>query len=214
MAEGDVPAEQLALAFAVGPCPLSAEARGGLGAVFRLPARARPSHLLKGGLAVSILPPEKGEEGERLMPPGPRLDGRAAAPVRLTCQAHGRLALVARAGAGRRGAPVASATVSTVSPAPPWEQRQRVRTVPQRLQGRNPLQASHSPARCAQTKLETGPSPARAELPTLDKDTIHAVMPGGARATISARIDHYNNRRLHSAIGYVTPRDKLRGLEI
>lgn len=80
--------------------------------------------------------------------------------------------------------------------------------------GRNPLQAGHSPARCAQTKLETGPSPARAELPTLDKDTIHAVTPGGARATISARIDHYNNRRLHSAIGYVTPRDKLRGLEI
>jgi putative transposase len=48
---------------------------------------------------------------------------------------------------------------------------------------------------------------------TLDKDTIRAVTPDGARATIAARIDHYNNHRLHSAIGYVTPRDKLLGLE-
>lgn len=39
--------------------------------------------------------------------------------------------------------------------------------------------------------------------------TIHAVTPDDAHATIAARIDHYNNRRLHSSIGYVTPRDKL-----
>jgi len=48
---------------------------------------------------------------------------------------------------------------------------------------------------------------------TLDKGTIHAVTPDGARATIAARIDHDNNRRLHSAIGYITPRDKLLGHE-
>jgi transposase InsO family protein len=48
---------------------------------------------------------------------------------------------------------------------------------------------------------------------TLDKGTIHAVTADGARATIAARIDHYNNHRLHSAIGYITPRDKLLGHE-
>ena len=48
---------------------------------------------------------------------------------------------------------------------------------------------------------------------TLDKGTIHAVTPDGARTTIAARIDHYNSRRLHSAIGYVTPHDKLLGRE-
>jgi putative transposase len=35
----------------------------------------------------------------------------------------------------------------------------------------------------------------------------------GARATIASRIDHYNNHRLHSAFGYITPRDKLLGNE-
>jgi len=48
---------------------------------------------------------------------------------------------------------------------------------------------------------------------TLDKGTIHAVTADGARATIAARIDHYNNHRLHSAIGYIAPRDKLLGHE-
>lgn len=48
---------------------------------------------------------------------------------------------------------------------------------------------------------------------TLDKETIHTVTPDGARTTIAARIEHYNNVRLHSAIGYVTPRDKLLGLD-
>lgn len=48
---------------------------------------------------------------------------------------------------------------------------------------------------------------------TLKEQEIHAVTPDGVRATIAARIDHYNNRRLHSTIGYVTPNDKLLGLE-
>jgi len=28
---------------------------------------------------------------------------------------------------------------------------------------------------------------------------------------VTAFVDHYNNRRLHSAIGYITPNDKLHG---
>ena len=48
---------------------------------------------------------------------------------------------------------------------------------------------------------------------TLDKDTIHALTPDGVRRIIAERIDHYCNTRLHSAIGYVTPRDKLLGLD-
>ena len=32
-----------------------------------------------------------------------------------------------------------------------------------------------------------------------------------ARSVVSDFVDHYNNERLHSAIGYVTPRDKLQG---
>lgn len=34
-----------------------------------------------------------------------------------------------------------------------------------------------------------------------------------ARRRISSYVDHYNNTRLHSALGYVTPADKLIGLE-
>lgn len=48
---------------------------------------------------------------------------------------------------------------------------------------------------------------------TLDKDTLPDTTPEGVRATIATRIEHYNSRRLHSAIGYVTPNDKLAGLE-
>jgi transposase InsO family protein len=32
-----------------------------------------------------------------------------------------------------------------------------------------------------------------------------------ARRIVADFVDHYNNKRLHSAIGYVTPRDKLEG---
>jgi len=28
---------------------------------------------------------------------------------------------------------------------------------------------------------------------------------------VAAFVDHYNTRRLHSAIGYITPKDKLQG---
>ena len=34
-----------------------------------------------------------------------------------------------------------------------------------------------------------------------------------ARSRISSYVAHYNNCRLHSAIGYVTPADKLAGLD-
>jgi putative transposase len=34
-----------------------------------------------------------------------------------------------------------------------------------------------------------------------------------ARRRISSYVDHYNNARLHSSLGYVTPADKLIGLE-
>ncbi len=32
-----------------------------------------------------------------------------------------------------------------------------------------------------------------------------------ARDLVTDFVDHYNNKRLHSAIGYVTPKDKLQG---
>jgi len=34
---------------------------------------------------------------------------------------------------------------------------------------------------------------------------------GGAKSVVSGYIDYYNNHRLHSAIGYISPRDKLLG---
>lgn len=34
-----------------------------------------------------------------------------------------------------------------------------------------------------------------------------------ARCKVAAYVDHYNRERLHSAIGYITPADKLAGLE-
>jgi len=34
-----------------------------------------------------------------------------------------------------------------------------------------------------------------------------------ARSKIAAYVDHYNNKRLHSAIGYIAPKDKLEGRE-
>jgi hypothetical protein len=39
----------------------------------------------------------------------------------------------------------------------------------------------------------------------------HAVDPGNARRIVGEFVEHYNTVRLHSAIGYVTPKDKLEG---
>jgi putative transposase len=36
---------------------------------------------------------------------------------------------------------------------------------------------------------------------------------GEARRLVSSYVTHYNTVRLHSAIGYITPADKLAGLE-
>src|SRR5262249_43495352 len=43
--------------------------------------------------------------------------------------------------------------------------------------------------------------------------TVAAVSLGEAGRRISSYVDRYNNMRLHSALGYVTPADKLIGLE-
>ena len=32
-----------------------------------------------------------------------------------------------------------------------------------------------------------------------------------AQRLVTDFVDHYNNKRLHSAIGYITPKDKLEG---
>ena len=64
MAEGDVTAEQLALAVPVGPGPLGAEAGDGLGAVSRPPASAAAGYLLESGLAVAVVTAEEREEGQ------------------------------------------------------------------------------------------------------------------------------------------------------
>lgn len=49
---------------------------------------------------------------------------------------------------------------------------------------------------------------------TLKKDCIRPLVPGGledARRLVRDFVEHYNSTRLHSAIGYVTPWDKLQG---
>ena len=51
---------------------------------------------------------------------------------------------------------------------------------------------------------------------TIKAETIRPHAPATieeARALVARFIDHYNNTRLHSAIGYVTPADKLAGRE-
>ena len=51
---------------------------------------------------------------------------------------------------------------------------------------------------------------------TIKKTTIRPACPQSldeARALMARFADHYNNERLHSAIGYVTPADKLAGRE-
>ena len=49
---------------------------------------------------------------------------------------------------------------------------------------------------------------------TIKTDAIRPAPPASveeARKVVAAIVDHYNNRRLHSAIGFVTPADALRG---
>ena len=47
---------------------------------------------------------------------------------------------------------------------------------------------------------------------TLKHETIRIKSPSTleeARTTVAAFVDHYNNRRLHSALGYIAPADRL-----
>lgn len=49
---------------------------------------------------------------------------------------------------------------------------------------------------------------------TIKTDAIRRTPPASledARKVVAAFVDHYNNRRLHSAIGFITPADTLRG---
>ncbi len=49
---------------------------------------------------------------------------------------------------------------------------------------------------------------------TVKVTTIRPKAPGSleeARQLVASFVEHYNTRRLHSAIGYVTPADKLAG---
>lgn len=49
---------------------------------------------------------------------------------------------------------------------------------------------------------------------TIKTDAIRRAPPASvedARKVVAAFVDHYNNRRLHSAIGFITPADTLRG---
>jgi len=51
---------------------------------------------------------------------------------------------------------------------------------------------------------------------TLKVTTIRPKQPGSleeARRVVAEFVEHYNNVRLHSAIGYLTPADKLAGRE-
>jgi putative transposase len=51
---------------------------------------------------------------------------------------------------------------------------------------------------------------------TIKSETIRFNSPESlddARKIVSEFVENYNNRRLHSAIGYITPKDKLKGRE-
>jgi transposase InsO family protein len=51
---------------------------------------------------------------------------------------------------------------------------------------------------------------------SLKRECVRAAAPGSleeARRRITTYVDHYNTARLHSALGYVTPADKLAGLD-
>jgi transposase InsO family protein len=51
---------------------------------------------------------------------------------------------------------------------------------------------------------------------SLKRECVRPACPGSleeARKRVAGFVEHYNHVRLHSAIGYITPADKLNGLE-